>query len=66
MALYHVFVALLPEDTLRNPKVPNSCQTCHKHKKEDLDELNKRWKALAKIPTPLGQPIEPIEYEYTK
>ncbi len=62
----HVFVALLPEDTLQNPKVPNSCQTCHKHKKEDLKELDSRWRALAKIPAPVGRPIEPIEYEYTK
>ena len=26
----HVFVTLLPEDTLRIPKIPNSCQTCHR------------------------------------
>ena len=25
----HVFVALLPKDTIDNPEVPNSCQTCH-------------------------------------
>ena len=32
----HVFVTLLPEDTLANPEVPNSCQTCHQHADEDL------------------------------
>ncbi|MBW1980044.1 MAG: hypothetical protein JRJ12_02380 [Deltaproteobacteria bacterium] len=62
----HVFATLLPEDTLRNPKIPNSCQTCHQHKKEDLKKLDAKWKALAKIPTPVGKPIEPIEYEYTR
>jgi formate-dependent nitrite reductase cytochrome c552 subunit len=62
----HVFVALLPEDTLKNPKVPNSCQTCHKHKNEDLNELNEQWKALAKIPKPVGKPIEPIQYHRTE
>jgi hypothetical protein len=58
----HVFVPLLPEDTLRNPKIPNSCQTCHKHKNEDLTELQRQWEALARIPQPVGQPIEPIKY----
>jgi hypothetical protein len=59
----HVFVALLPEDTLKNPDLPNSCKTCHKHKNEDLNKLNEEWKALAKLPKPLGKPIEPIEYQ---
>lgn len=59
----HTFVALLPEDTLKNPNVPNSCQTCHKHKNEDLNYLDKEWKALARIPKPVGQPIEPIGYK---
>ena len=58
----HVFVPLLPEDTLRNPKIPNSCQTCHKHKNEDLKELQRQWEALARIPKPVGQSIEPIKY----
>ena len=62
----HVFVALLPEDTLKNPKVPNSCQTCHKHKKDNLEELQLRWKKLSVLPKPIGQPIEPIEYKYTR
>ena len=43
----HVFVALLPEDTLRDPKIPNSCQTCHQHKDEDLQDLQKRYEKLA-------------------
>ncbi|UCD80144.1 MAG: hypothetical protein JSW26_01545 [Desulfobacterales bacterium] len=62
----HVFVALLPEDTLKNPDVPNSCQTCHKHKNDGLNKLNEQWKALAKLPKPLGQAIEPIGYQRAK
>ncbi|MFC1516568.1 multiheme c-type cytochrome [Thermodesulfobacteriota bacterium] len=59
----HVFVALLPADTLKNPKVPNSCQTCHKHKNEDINELQKEWEALAKLPKPVGKTIEGIDYK---
>lgn len=62
----HVFVPLLPSDTLKNPTIPNSCQTCHKHKDADINKLQKEWEALAKLPTPVGQPIEPIGYEYTR
>ena len=62
----HVFVTLLPEDTLKNPKIPNSCQTCHKHKDEDLKELQMAWETLAKLPKPIGQPVEPISYKYNR
>lgn len=43
----HVFVTLLPKDTLENPAIPNSCQTCHEHKDQDLKELQKRYEALS-------------------
>jgi hypothetical protein len=59
----HVFVTLLPSETLKNKEMPNSCQTCHKHKNEDLNELQAEWEALAKIPTPVGVPMEPIKYK---
>lgn len=62
----HVFIALLPQDTLKNPKIPNSCQTCHKHKNQDLKELQNEWEALAKLPKPIGQPVKTIEYKYTR
>lgn len=62
----HVFLALVPEDTIKNPAVPNSCQACHKHAKEDLKELQEHFKALATIPKPVGQPIQPISYEQDK
>jgi hypothetical protein len=58
----HVFVTLLPEDTMRNPKLPNSCQTCHKHKYESLERLQREWEALAKIPSPRGKVIEELPY----
>ena len=59
----HVFVPLLPEDTLKNPKVPNSCQTCHKHKNEDLNELQDKWETLAVLPKPVAQAIQSIKYK---
>ncbi len=43
----HVFVTLLPKDTLKNPNIPNSCQTCHKHKDTDLATLQKLFDSLA-------------------
>lgn len=59
----HVFKTLLPSETLKDTKIPNSCQTCHRHKDENLNELQKRWEALAVLPKPMGQVIEPIHYE---
>jgi len=62
----HVFVTLLPEDTLNNPKVPNSCQTCHKHKNENLEDLQAQWEKLATLPKPAGKVIDPVDYKYTR
>ncbi len=62
----HVFVTLLPADTLRNPKIPNSCQTCHRHKNQNLKELHKAWEVLTKIPKPVGQTVKPINYRYSR
>ncbi len=59
----HVFATLLPSETLKDKNMPNSCQTCHKHKNEDLKELQAEWEALAKIPKPVGVPMEPIKYK---
>ena len=49
----HVFVALLPKDTLANPAIPNSCQTCHKHKDEDLKDLQRRYDELTTRTAPI-------------
>ena len=50
----HVFVALLPKDTLANPVIPNSCQTCHRHKDADLKSLQDAFDALTVVPKPVG------------
>lgn len=52
----HVFVTLLPSDTLKNPVIPNSCQTCHKHKNQDLKQLQAVYDALTVLPKPVGMP----------
>ena len=57
----HVFVALLPRMTLENPAVPNSCQTCHKHKNDDLKELQAEFEAMNKLPKPVGMAIQPVD-----
>jgi hypothetical protein len=44
----HVFISLLPEDTLRDPAIPNSCQNCHKHKNTDLKTLHELYEGVAK------------------
>lgn len=44
----HVFVTLLPEDTIRNPAIPNSCQTCHKHEGTDLKTLQELYEGVTK------------------
>lgn len=38
----HVFVALVPKDTIDNPALPNSCQVCHAHKGVDLREFQEK------------------------
>jgi len=57
----HVFMALLPSMTLENAAVPNSCQTCHKHKNADLKELQAEFDAMNKLPKPVAMAIEPID-----
>jgi predicted CXXCH cytochrome family protein len=52
----HVFVTLLPKDTLENPKIPNSCQTCHQHENQDLEQLQQRYEALTRR-TPKGDKV---------
>lgn len=54
----HVFKALLPKETIADPAIPNSCQTCHKHKNDDLKELQARYDALSQMPKPQGKTIE--------
>ena len=56
----HVFKTLLPKETLADPKIPNSCQTCHRHKNDDLAQLQKKFDALAQMPKPQGKTMEPM------
>lgn len=35
----HVFDVILPVATIKDPNMPNSCTTCHKHKDDDLTKL---------------------------
>ncbi|MEW6348934.1 MAG: multiheme c-type cytochrome [Thermodesulfobacteriota bacterium] len=53
----HVFVCLLPKDTLTNRQLPCSCETCHKHAEADFEELQKKFDALAILPKPVGLPV---------
>lgn len=54
----HVFITLLPKDTLANPVIPNSCQVCHKHKGQDLKQLQAAFDALTVLPKPVGMPVK--------
>lgn len=56
----HVFKTLLPADTLNDPKIPNSCQTCHHHKDADLKVLQQQYEILTQMPKPSGQVIPAI------
>ncbi len=38
----HVAMALVPKDTMENPKVPNSCTSCHSHKDANLKDLQQK------------------------
>jgi len=49
----HIFTAIMPKDTLEIG-IPNSCQTCHKHKDDDLADLQKRWDALTERKAAMG------------
>jgi hypothetical protein len=57
----HVFMTLLPKDTLANPVIPNSCQTCHKHKNQDLKQLQAAYDALTVLPKPVGMSLKAVE-----
>jgi len=41
----HVFVAIEPKIT-KELQIPNSCQLCHRHAEEDIDDLQRRWDEL--------------------
>lgn len=45
----HVFVTLLPRDSLKNPMIPNSCQSCHKNRNHSLQKLQTAYKPTPSI-----------------
>jgi len=53
----HAFNVVMPKDTLES-KVPNSCQTCHKHKDDDLEDLQSRWDALTTRRVATGEAVK--------
>jgi len=57
----HVFKTLLPKETLKDPKIPNSCVKCHHHAKDDLATLQKKYDALAQLPRPQGKVIDSVD-----
>ena len=59
----HTFIALLPEETIADPSIPNSCTTCHKHKDADLRKLQQAYDLLTQRPKPVGAAIAPVSYE---
>ncbi len=56
----HVFKTMLPSDTLENASLPNSCQSCHEHEKQDVRKLHEAFQALSVLPKPVGSPIPPV------
>jgi hypothetical protein len=54
----HVFVCLLPKDSLANPAIPNSCDGCHFLRGEGLEYLQAAWDALVKLPVPVSGPLK--------
>jgi hypothetical protein len=54
----HVFVCLLPKESLADPAVPNSCDGCHFFRGESLEYLQAAYDALAKLPVPVGSPVK--------
>jgi len=58
----HTFIALLPQETIDDPTIPNSCTSCHKHKDADLEKLQAAYEKLTQRPQPQGQIIDPVGY----
>ena len=54
----HVFQALLPQVTMEDKDIPNSCQSCHRHSDDDLATLQRWYDELAQMPKPQGKVID--------
>ncbi len=58
----HTFIALLPIETIKDPTIPNSCTTCHKHEGADLQKLQTTYELLTQRPKPVGKTITNVPY----
>jgi predicted CXXCH cytochrome family protein len=56
----HTFNARAPMDTIANPDLPNSCQICHYHRKDDIKELQRKYEILTRLPQPQGMMIPAV------
>jgi hypothetical protein len=59
----HTFNARPPMKTLENPELPNSCQICHYHRNESVEEMQRKFEILTQLPKPQGQMIPPISMD---
>jgi predicted CXXCH cytochrome family protein len=59
----HTFHARPPMETLENPDLPNSCQICHYHKNEAVDEMQRKYEILTQLPKPQGQMIPAVSQD---
>lgn len=62
----HTFNARPPMKTLEDPKLPNSCQICHYHKHETVEEMQRKFEILTQLPKPQGQMIPPVSMDTLK
>jgi predicted CXXCH cytochrome family protein len=56
----HTFHARPPMETLENPDLPNSCQICHYHKDENVQEMQRKYEILTQLPKPQGRMIPAV------
>ncbi|ADU63502.1 MAG: hypothetical protein KUA35_11675 [Pseudodesulfovibrio sp.] len=56
----HTFNARAPMDAIANPALPNSCQICHYHKEDSLQELQRKYEILTQLPQPQGMSIPAV------
>lgn len=59
----HTFDARTPMETLSEPGLPNSCQICHYHKDDDINELQRKYEILTQLPQPQGEMIPPVTHD---
>jgi predicted CXXCH cytochrome family protein len=62
----HTFNARPPMETIDNPEQPNSCQICHYHKNETLQEMQRKYEILTQLPKPQGQMIPAVSRDVLK